>query len=79
MQTKSRELSKIDMLYKTYELRVELSHELQARNLYQERIFKLGVFKAWTEVATRGVIWKNVSLNFGNNPKENAFVRVSFY
>ena len=40
------------VLYKIYELRVEnLSHELQPYipNLSHERIFILGIYKAWTE------------------------------
>ena len=79
MQTKSCELSKIDVLYKIYALRLEdICQELQARNLCSEHIFKLGMFKAWTEAATRGALWKNVSLNFRNNPQENTFDRVSY-
>ena len=57
MQTKSWGLSKINMLYKIYKLRVEnLSHELQGRNLCHERIFTLEIYKALTEVATGGVL-----------------------
>ena len=57
MQTKSWGLSKINMLYKIYKLRVEnLSHELQGRNLCHERIFTLEIYKALAEVATGGVL-----------------------
>ena len=40
--------------------------------------FTLGIYKAQTEVATGGVLWKNVYLNFRNNPLGNTFIRVSF-
>ena len=40
--------------------------------------FTLGIYIAWTEVATGGVLWKNVYLNFRSNPLGNTFIRVSF-